>query len=442
MRLRRLALLPLAVLLLCTLAAAAYNLPPVHDRLAWRVAAWRSEIYRRINPPEKAVFAPYAGGPAAETAALHTPELVDLDPTADLAPTPSPDLVDLVPTKTVVTSEAAPPTATPTPTPLPARVALPGIRHEQQTFNNCGPATLSMALSYWNWPGDQHAARAALRPHADDYNVMPEEMAAFVQESAGLKALVRPGGDIDLLKRLVAAGFPVLVEKGMHPSYDSWMGHYVLVSGYDDEQGVFITQDSYVSADNPVPYEGLSERWWRDFNYVYLVIFTPDLEERALDLLGPHAGPVESYRLALAKAEQEIQVLEGRDLFFAWYNKGANLVALQDYPAAAEAYDQAFSIYNSLPEAERPWRMLWYQIGPYPAYYHTGRYQAVIDLATRVLGFLNTGGLEESNYWRGLAKDALGDRDGALADFKRAVWLNSNFQPALEALAERGVSIP
>jgi hypothetical protein len=44
---------------LCTLAAlAAYNFPPVHERLAWRVDSWRSEIRYALNPPEQVVFIP------------------------------------------------------------------------------------------------------------------------------------------------------------------------------------------------------------------------------------------------------------------------------------------------------------------------------------------------------------------------------------------------
>jgi hypothetical protein len=54
------------------------------------------------------------------------------------------------------------PTATATllPTPIPVKVVLGGIVHEYQQFNNCGPANLAMALSYWGWQGDQRDTRA------------------------------------------------------------------------------------------------------------------------------------------------------------------------------------------------------------------------------------------------------------------------------------------
>jgi len=34
-------------------------------------------------------------------------------------------------------------------------MALNGIIHHFQTWNNCGPANLAMALSFWGWEGNQ-----------------------------------------------------------------------------------------------------------------------------------------------------------------------------------------------------------------------------------------------------------------------------------------------
>jgi tetratricopeptide (TPR) repeat protein len=301
---------------------------------------------------------------------------------------------------------------------------------------------LGRASRYWTTARDQRDTLAYLRPHPDDYNVMPEEMLAFVETQTGLKALMRVGGDIDLLKRLLAAGFPVVIEKGHHPSDDWWMGHYVVVSGYDDARERFITQDSLVMADLPVPYQEISGRWWRDFNYLYLVIYPPERETHLLDLLGSHADPMVSLQHALERASQETQVLQGRDLFFAWYNKGSSLASLGQYGPAAEAYDQAYAVYQALSEKERPWRVGWYQTGPYQAYYHSGRYQDVIQLANSTLGVFAKPPLEESLYWRGLAREASGDLDGAIADFKLAVDLNLTFAYGQAQLERLGIIYP
>jgi len=429
----------LAVVAACLLSLLVYNLPPVHSRLAWRVDSAQAQIYYYFNPPQDVVFIPQeqqieaivqATLQALPTLTMSAPSVTPLpSPTeAGASPTPPPS-----------------PTPTLTPTPLPEKATLSGLKHEYQQMNNCGPATLAMALSYWGWQGDQRDTRLFLRPNfatVDDKNVMPAEMVEYVEQETGLKALVRVGGDVEQLKRLVAAGFPVLIEKGFQPPKEDWMGHFEVINAYDDSRQRFITQDSYIMADFPLPYDQLADRWWRDFNYVYLVIYPPEREAEVLSILGPHADPTYNYQHAAQVAREETALLSGRDLFFAWFNLGTNLLALGDFPASAQAYDQAFAIYATLPDVERPWRTLWYQVGPYEAYYQTGRYQDVINLANTTLSFMLQPVLEESFYWRGLAKEQMGDLEGAIADLSKSIELNPNFSPARMQLERLGIQAP
>jgi tetratricopeptide (TPR) repeat protein len=77
--------------------------------------------------------------------------------------------------------------------------------------------------------------------------------------------------------------------------------------------------------------------------------------------------------------------------------------------------------------------MLWYQFGPFQAYYESGRYQEVIDLANATT---NSGGeIEEIYYWKGQAQLALGDREEAKASWEKALVLNSSYAQAQSALA-------
>jgi tetratricopeptide (TPR) repeat protein len=316
--------------------------------------------------------------------------------------------------------------------------------HEYQQFNNCGPANLAMALSFWGWQGDQRDTRAFLRPNlqVDDKNVSPEEMVAYVQHFTALRALTRVGGDLDLLKRLIAAGFPVLIEAGHHPPDDWWMGHYLVVNGYDDATGYFTVQDSLTNPDQPFLYEELATRWWRDFNYVYVLIYPPEREAELFNILGARLDEAYSYELAAQRALQEIPARQGRDLFFTWFNLGSSRVGLKDYSAAAQAYDMAFSIYQTLSEEQRPYRLMWYQMGPYEAYYYTGRFQDVINLANTTFTWVGQAVLEESYYWRGMAYAALGQTNQAIADFQKAATLNPNYAAPRQELENLGASLP
>jgi tetratricopeptide (TPR) repeat protein len=112
---------------------------------------------------------------------------------------------------------------------------------------------------------------------------------------------------------------------------------------------------------------------------------------------------------------------------FFWFNLGTVYNALGQYEQAAIAFDQARAI-------GLPWRMLWYQFGPYEAYYQIGRYDDVILLADVTLK--DRPYFEEAFYYRGLAQQALGNLSEAADDFQRSVEFNPNFSLAVAALAE------
>jgi tetratricopeptide (TPR) repeat protein len=134
--------------------------------------------------------------------------------------------------------------------------------------------------------------------------------------------------------------------------------------------------------------------------------------------------------------------MQGNNEFFAWFNKGTSHVKLLQYVDAAFAYDQAFSIYAGLgdDDTQRPYRIMWYQTGPYWAYFYSGRYQDAINLANTTLNeTISEPTLEESIYWRGQAYLALGQTENAVADFRETVRLNPHFTPGWAALEQLGV---
>ena len=411
------------------LCALVYQFPPVKDRLAWRLDELRAQVKYALSPPEQVIFIP------EQKADPFTPAP---SPASTFPPTPSD------PTRPAgEASEPTPPpalTSTPTvtPSPLPEKVQLSGVKHEYQGWNNCGPATLAMALSYWDWQGDQYAIASFAKPNDRDKNVMPYEMANFVETQTDFRVITRVGGELELLQRLIAAGFPAIVEKGFEGAdFDGWMGHYELITGYEDTARLFTAQDSYMGPDLRISYDTLESNW-RAFTFTYLIVYPSEREVEVSALLGPQAEEAFNLEFAAQKSSNEIYALAGRDQFFAWFNRGTVLVALQDYAGAAAAYDEAFALYPSIPEKERPWRMMWYQTGPYWAYYYTGRYQDVIDLATKTLDNMSEPVLEESYYWRGLAREAVGDVPGAIEDFRAGLKAHPGFEPALEQLKRLG----
>lgn len=317
--------------------------------------------------------------------------------------------------------------ATPAPAAIPAAYTLSGITHIYQGWNNCGPATLTMSLSYFGSDRtDQYAAAAWLKPNSEDKNVSPGELIEYVNGvvDGTTRALLRQGGNTTLLRTLIANNFPVMVEAGYDPPNDDqgWMGHYLLVSGYDDATMTFTTQDSFEGPNYPYTYDYL-DGFWRHFNRLYIVYYPIQREAELMTLLGSDADEAANYDNALATARQE--AISNPDAF-AWFNMGTNFVYKQMYTEAATAYDQARNL-------GLPWRMNWYQFGAFRAYVETGRFGDVIALAQ---ANLNDGGgqyVEETFYYAALARYGMGETDRALNNLDGALAFNPNFAAAREA---------
>lgn len=443
--------LTLSILAALILFVIVLSLPPVWSRVSYYSRDAYAKVKYWLNPPSEVVFVPSGSGvdPDVETAVAATLNAYALTHQPPVQPTATPGV------------STPQPTTPPTPvfTPLPASAYLPGVISEPQLWNNCGPATLSMYLSFYDWGYTQNEAAAVLKPNDRDKNVMPYEMIDFVNERTAQDALWRYGGDLQTLKTLLNAGFPVMVETGFEPANlkkEGWMGHYLLLIGYDDARQIFTTQDSYLLSHPPggsdpipeeswddfrgfeVPYNELEEKW-RAFNYVFIVVYPPDKVNDVLNVLGPLATDETANHIAYSRAVNEATSLpDTRERFFAWFSAGTSAVYLQDYATAAAHFDTAFNLYPEIREDKRPWRIMWYQTGPYFAYYYTGRYTDLITLADQTLKAMSEPILEETYYWRGLAYYALGDTDKAIADLRDSIKHHPGFLPAESMLYQLG----
>ena len=408
-------------LLLAVAAAGLLLVAANGPALAWRIelarAAW---LDARSNHAES----------------VPTPAATGLRPTAAASPRAVSAAYEgarpATPTSQPTSAEADPPTPvppTPTQAPLPASAALTGFRFEYQDINNCGPTTLAMALSYWGWEGTQAEIAEVIKPVRRDKNVRWDELIYYVQNQAGwLDALFRVGGTPDIARRFIASGYPVIIATGYTLEQQGWVGHYLLLSGYDDDAQTFTVQDATAGPDRVVPYADI-EREWQQFNRLFIVVFPTGDRETILSLLGPDADEAANRQRALELAQAATR--SDPQNAFAWFNLGSNLSFFDRYAEAAQAFDQARTL-------GLPWRMLFYQFGPYRAYFNTGRYQDVLDLADAALDARPD--LEENFYWRGWARYMQGDSAGAVSDFRAALEVNPNFDDARASLADLGAS--
>jgi hypothetical protein len=418
----------------------------------YRVAlAQRSPFLSEIAEGVIELVAPVATALPAPTRLAGEPQidiatLIAVVPTATpeataAPPTPEPTVeATLAPTDTPTITPTPEPTATPTAEPLPARLVLEGLQPIAQSFNNCGPANLTQVLTFHGYNVDQAAVANYLKPNTEDRNVSPWQIVDYVTEQTGgtLSASFHSGGTLDLVKRLIAAGFPVVLEKGYEPNTANapgWWGHYLTVFGYDDTLQEIYGLDTFLgpfdsNEGRPTSYAEI-ERYWQQFNYTFYVVYRPDQAETVQAILGPDMlDTLAMWRNAAARAELETRS-DPSDAF-AWFNLGESLTRLGEnsvagnndfYQAGAQAFDQARSL-------NLPPRMLWYQFRPYIAYLKVGRYQDVIDLADATLATQGGRNVEETYWYRGQALEFLGDIAGAREAYETALQVNSNFYPA------------
>lgn len=388
--------------------------------LGQKFESLRYRVLELLPPPPHTEFVP-TPMPTPLVAQAFEPTTTQ-EPTATALPTDTP-------TETVTAQATTAPTRTSSPSPkvvvkpIRSSVRLTGVTHDYQRWNNCGPTTLEMYLSFFGIRDTQAQIASALKPDPDDKNVSPDEMAGYARGD-GLSALVRVNGTVDRIKLFLSNGLPLIVETGFDPprAHQGWMGHYRLVTGYDDQN--FITQDSYDGPDVKVEFEAL-DQVWRNFNRTYILLYAKTQAPLIRAILGSDLDDDKMYAAAAARAQDEL-ASNPQDAFGA-FNLGSSLLGLKRYDEAATAFDQARML-------GLPWRMLWYQFGPYEAYYLVGRYDELLALTSATLKVMDD--LEESHYYKGLALEKLGRNDEAKLEFASALKYNRNFADARQELAK------
>ena len=363
-------------------------------------------------------------------------------PTHTLPPTFTPPPTSVLATAVAVTAtpiSTSSPTITPSPTPLPPNVFIKGIAGIPQQFNNCGPANLTQVLNFYGMDADQRDVAAAIRPSYDDRNVSPWEIVAYVQQQTSLRAATFVGGDLLLLQRLLAAGFPVIIEEGLVLADEDvgWMGHYLTLFGYDEGVQQFWALDTFLG-----PFDSVGrredfaqvERYWRHFNNRFVLIYPAAAETAVLSLLGPtFADPLTMWQKSAEGAQTAVATSPADP--YAWFNLGSSLTHLGQLTGEAGYFEQAVASFDEARRIGLPWRMLWYQFEPYEAYLGDGRYDDIFQLTDALLATEGGRYVEENFLYRGLAYLAQGDADRARSAYARGLEINPTHAQLLAAQA-------
>lgn len=328
-----------------------------------------------------------------------------------------------------VTRPTAEPALAKTPKPEPSTVDFPasytltGGYHTFQTFNNCGPASLSMALSYYGLNISQQEIGQDLRPWQnpagdnDDKSVTLDELAEKSKEY-GFTPYHRPVGNTILVKQFIGNDIPVIVRTWTTAQED--IGHFRVIKGYNETS--FLQDDSLQGKDIWYTYDEFKEIW-KKFNYEYLVLIPQDKLEIAAAILGEDIDFKVAWKKAVELSKEQLSV--NPEDIYARFNLSVALYNTGDYAGSVREFEKV--------ESQLPFRTLWYQFEPIEAYYELGNYDRVFEITDRVLNYHNRA-FSELYIVRGNIYKKQGNIDAAREQYELAVLYNENLDAAQEAL--------
>ncbi|MCR4263272.1 MAG: C39 family peptidase [Candidatus Roizmanbacteria bacterium] len=322
--------------------------------------------------------------------------------------------------------------STPTVTPglilqtSPVQKKLSGGTQVFQTFNNCGPAALSMTLSHYGIFVSQQELGQALRPYQnpqgdnDDKSVVLDELAYFAEKNYDFIPYHRPVGNMDLVKLFITYDMPVITRTLLREGED--IGHYRVITGYDDNRKILIQDDSLQGKQLTYSYDEFN-RLWEVFSYEYVVLVPHEKKEIAEAILGDYVNERYAWEQSVSLATDSLK--QNPNNMYATFNRSVAYYHLGQYEKAIADFE---SVENQL-----PWRTLWYQIDPILAYYQLGNFDRVLSITDQILTNHNRA-FSELYFLRGKIYEKHGNESAAQEEFRNVELYNSSFDPEVLAL--------
>ena len=252
-----------------------------------------------------------------------------------------------------------------------AQTSVPGkLGFEYQRLNNCGPMSAKMTLSLYGVDLPQADVAAALKRTRADRNVTTSEMAAYL-ERFGLRTVRRWLITSVLTRRLIAAGFPVILHQTQKPGDD--IGHFRVAHAFD---GATILSGDSMFGPRTRHSERDFARLSQPYNGEYLIAYRPQQAKLLERVLGADWGRTSNLnRLELVSASRVKAVPSDA---YAWWGLGQARLYKGLSRTAAPAFKQAARL-------GLPAKHLWYQQDALEAWNRVGWYALSVDYATRAL---------------------------------------------------------
>jgi hypothetical protein len=246
----------------------------------------------------------------------------------------------------------------PEPKDAPAMVVFDDMKHVWQSLNNCGPASVVMALSTFGVDVSQEFARVPLRGTNVLSGMGPQRVDGWVNANFGLRSVWRNNGTNDLLRRLVANGFAPMVTQWMQDPSISRVAHWRVVRGYDDAAAAFYVNDPMLGNMVPLPYKRFQSNW-QSFSYRYMVIYDPKDESLLKAIIGDDWSDTKMRKNFYERTKADAN---SQDTSAAWLAHGEAAYGYGLFREAVTAFERGmalgsvqgvFTLRSSYPQALR-----------------------------------------------------------------------------------------
>ncbi|MGH2472349.1 MAG: C39 family peptidase [Candidatus Limnocylindria bacterium] len=276
-------------------------------------------------------------------------------PVADAATSVSAEVILPAPAVVEAVPDAVP---APQPKAAPAGAKFDEMKHVWQSLNNCGPASVVMALSTFGIDVSQEFARVPLRGTNVNSGMGPQRVNGWVTENFGLRSVWRNNGTNDLVRRLVANGFAPMVTQWMQDPKISRISHWRVVRGYDNAASTFYVNDPMLGNMVPLSYQWFHNNW-QTFSYRYMVIYDPKDEALLKTIIGDDWDNAEMRKNFYERTKADAHASETSA---AWLVYGEASYGYGLFREAVEAFERGlalgsaqgvFTLRSSYPQALR-----------------------------------------------------------------------------------------
>ena len=248
-----------------------------------------------------------------------------------------------------------------------AAFSLDALKYQPQNLNNCGPVTAMSVLSHYGVRVSQAQAANALKDSPQDPQVSSLELYDYLT-SFGLRGVIRYGGSPELIRELVAAGFPVVVQQRLQSGSNT--AHFRTVYGYTS--GSLLSSDPLLGPSLRLS-DSTFQSLWRYYNGEYLVMYRPAQESKIRAILGDDYSVAGNWQRIL-KLEQQNVKRAPSDPYF-WWGLGKAQLRLGNAQAAARSFDKAVNI-------GVPAEYFLYRQEAFEAWNRVGEFQKTLDRAS------------------------------------------------------------